>query len=812
MVYPTIAEYKYAILNDPEVFKTLKLEPAIDNQGNIFQISGGYAVIFKMKEIVTGKFKAIKCFHKHKPDLIPSYLLISEHLKEYDSPYLIDFEFYEDEMWVNSEIANEKEFPIVVMEWVEGVTLKQFIKENIKNPKRSLLRNLSGSFDDLAIWLINQTFSHCDIKPENILINNHRQLKIVDYDDMFVPNMKGQNARIEGTPGYINPNRSIYDFDENNDIFSLVIISLSLRAIVINPEIYNKTFSEEHLVFTQNDIEDHYNSETFNYLWQISREIEGEFIGFHLSLMQILLYVDQEYVGEINTEVESRDEKNWKKRNTYIKDINVYFKNSYWKQQIFNTLNVTKAQSFIDTYSFKAKDQIRIFAYETSSFTKLISRHYSQIELLMGNIAQYLNWTEICSRTDIFWDIAKIEKYEQFIDWICFSSNPTIIFTEEIIEKYQEKLQWISSDYFGQSLSKSTNINWDEDLILKYIAKWDWAALSSNLSLPWSSQLFNMFFDHWDWSELSGNIHLHWSENFIDKYSDKLDWDSLGYNSSLPLNEHFIDKYYEKWNWQTLTVNKALPISIEFLEKYKKQLYWKDLSGHSQCATIPWSIELIEKFIDEWDWYQLSYNKHLPWSEDLIDYFIDYWKWSPENEFRITCLSFNYSINWSKDLIEKYKERWDWVILSSNTSIKWDVDLLKYFSDKIVYKDDSSSHFGGFEGDGMQLTKEIVLWCKDNIDLDILRLNYSFDWNLEVLEELVDLKSFEDLYYTGDKEFYYKDSYFSNGPKPPLPYLYYYYKDRGIINSSFLIIFKIYGEYITYEMVESVILYFKGKL
>src|SRR5688572_7344431 len=120
MLFPTIPEYKDALLNGTDTFSTrLNLEPVLDDYDDIYRIAGGFAVVFKMKDRVTNKLYALKCFHKKKNNLIESYSLISKHLKTYKTPYLVNYEFLEKEIWVSNEVTDTTLFPVVLMDWVE---------------------------------------------------------------------------------------------------------------------------------------------------------------------------------------------------------------------------------------------------------------------------------------------------------------------------------------------------------------------------------------------------------------------------------------------------------------------------------------------------------------------------------------------------------------------------------------------------------------------------------------------------------------------------------------------------------------------
>ena len=65
MNYPLISEYIEAVRSAEDNFAKLSnLRPVLDNNGNPIMSSGNFAVVFKMQDIDTGRFFAVKCFIK----------------------------------------------------------------------------------------------------------------------------------------------------------------------------------------------------------------------------------------------------------------------------------------------------------------------------------------------------------------------------------------------------------------------------------------------------------------------------------------------------------------------------------------------------------------------------------------------------------------------------------------------------------------------------------------------------------------------------------------------------------------------------
>ena len=259
MNYPLISEYVEAIKAAEDNFDQLKhLRPVLDWDGLPVMTGGNFAVVFKMKDVETGKFHAVKCFTREQEGRTEAYRLIAEELKDVDSPYLTSIRYLDKELFVDTNQSTETEFPVLLMDWVEGKTLDKYLRENLDD--KYALEVLAYRFSQLAQWLIPQPFAHGDLKPDNILVKDDGSLVLVDYDGMYVPAMKGQKARELGSPDFRHPQRTEDDFDEHIDDFPIVSILLSLKAISVNSQLLDEYGASDRLLFSMEDYRDPANS------------------------------------------------------------------------------------------------------------------------------------------------------------------------------------------------------------------------------------------------------------------------------------------------------------------------------------------------------------------------------------------------------------------------------------------------------------------------------------------------------------------------------------------------------------------------
>ena len=251
MQYPLISEYVRAIQDASNNLDELAhLVPVLDDHGEPYRSSGAFAVVFKMKDEQTGKCYALKCFTEEQEGRAEAYRQIADELEFVDSSYITSVKYLEKEIFVDSS-CEEDEFPVLLMDWIDGETMESYIAENYQD--NYAMAMLCYRFCKMAAWLRSQPFAHGDIKPDNIMVRPDGSLTLVDYDGMFVPAMKGQKSPTIGTKDFSHPLRTVDDFDETIDDFALASIALSLKAISLKPSLLDEYGAADRLLFSVND-------------------------------------------------------------------------------------------------------------------------------------------------------------------------------------------------------------------------------------------------------------------------------------------------------------------------------------------------------------------------------------------------------------------------------------------------------------------------------------------------------------------------------------------------------------------------------
>jgi hypothetical protein len=202
MAYPQITEYQEAIQHPAHAFidPDLKQGAVAENSlGLPLVMSGGFALTYA---VTTPNRKcAVRCFHREIPAIQQKYDATSKKLRSLAIGCFVDFDFQQSGITVRQKV-----FPIVRMDWVEGDTLGIWLDKNFNN--RRALDKARGDFVAIARFLEREGIAHGDIQNGNVMVANG-EIKLIDYDGMFVPGMKPGNGSETGHRHFQHPGRRV---------------------------------------------------------------------------------------------------------------------------------------------------------------------------------------------------------------------------------------------------------------------------------------------------------------------------------------------------------------------------------------------------------------------------------------------------------------------------------------------------------------------------------------------------------------------------------------------------------------------------
>lgn len=193
-----------------------------------------------------------KCIRVWRDDTIKDslkkrYEIISNTLSKLRLPYFVNYEYCDSIV----RLADGTVLSGIIMDWEADVPLEEYLTDNCVTSYD--IYNISQKFYDMCKVLNEYKIAHGDLSTGNILIDRNGNLKLIDYDTLYVPGME-QNfiQTITGTPGYQHSKRT-----ENliaaadNDFFSQQVIYLSLLTISYKPQL--RSWIDKNLIFDEKD-------------------------------------------------------------------------------------------------------------------------------------------------------------------------------------------------------------------------------------------------------------------------------------------------------------------------------------------------------------------------------------------------------------------------------------------------------------------------------------------------------------------------------------------------------------------------------
>jgi hypothetical protein len=276
MLYPKRTDYLEALRRDtgcvliPEL-SGARISPGLMGLPKYY--SGAFAIVVPL--LSEGKTKAVRMYTMHVDDVEQSYRVIRDYLQQSCLPYFVNFAYYAEGI-----IIRQQRYPVLVMDWLTGKTLKPFIKDNLHD-KHCLLR-LAYSWREMALSLRSSAIAHGDLQEANIFIEQTGfgfSLRLLDYDSLVIPALMGKKENILGVPVYQHPSRKKSNIKSLDvDIFSAFVIDFFIRVLSQYPDLWSKWNIDDldsALLLEAEDYNVPHRSEKIRHLMTLSTEIRN---------------------------------------------------------------------------------------------------------------------------------------------------------------------------------------------------------------------------------------------------------------------------------------------------------------------------------------------------------------------------------------------------------------------------------------------------------------------------------------------------------------------------------------------------------
>ena len=179
--------------------------------------AGGMSDVYKAKDHVLGRFVAIKVLKQEFADdvnFVTKFRSEAQAAAGVEHPNMVNI----------YDVGSEDGIHYIVMEYVEGITLKTYIEK-----KRQLSYKETIS---IAIQVgrgieaaHNKNIVHRDIKPQNIMISTEGKVKVTDFGIARAATSNTIHSDVMGSVHYSSPEQARNGFvDCKSDIYSLGIV------------------------------------------------------------------------------------------------------------------------------------------------------------------------------------------------------------------------------------------------------------------------------------------------------------------------------------------------------------------------------------------------------------------------------------------------------------------------------------------------------------------------------------------------------------------------------------------------------------
>ena len=269
--WPNSQDYNEAVQNPGFSFSDPELQraEAVTNTLGIPQaFSGGFADVYRFRAAGSRSW-AVKCFTKRVESRRERYAAISQHLQQASLSFTVGFEFVEQGIRIQGDW-----YPVLKMDWVEGHTLANFVRDNLSKPK--LLKALLNIWLKVEPRLHRAQMAHGDLQHGNVMLIPGRtedklSLKLIDYDGIWIGPLNEQPSGEVGHPSYQHPERlqrGTYSVDV--DRFPHFVIAAALRCLAdpSGAQLWETYDTGENLLFSQSDFAKPGESPLLHELWE----------------------------------------------------------------------------------------------------------------------------------------------------------------------------------------------------------------------------------------------------------------------------------------------------------------------------------------------------------------------------------------------------------------------------------------------------------------------------------------------------------------------------------------------------------------
>jgi serine/threonine protein kinase len=268
---------------------------------------GSSAVVFKLTD--GERNFALKCFITEIYGRWSFLEKVKQKLDEINNDRIVSFEIFKDALVVEDDQKNVHKCSVILMPWIEGCSLRERVSLYCLNNHVAGIRRLCSSFIDLAVGQLGQPYSHGDINPANIMVKDDDKMIFIDHDSFGFVDTINEFGAADWTLGYQHPYRHPNYVDLHVDDFPFLLISISLKALEHNPDLYHRFGTSKGLLFSVDDLKRPWDSKIIAelektddpYLKRLLHVLQLSLINPNIEIPGLLQYL----TGDLSAEQEN---------------------------------------------------------------------------------------------------------------------------------------------------------------------------------------------------------------------------------------------------------------------------------------------------------------------------------------------------------------------------------------------------------------------------------------------------------------------------------------------------------------------------
>ncbi len=223
--------------------------------GMLTSWNGARAIVFRA-HLADGSSRAVRFLLTNDLTASTRYDALGRHLSVNPVATLVRTE------WVPGGLRTGSDrYPLIKMEWVDGLALDPFIDRTLALPGGpATMHQVSQAWLAHCRALQAAPMSHGDVHAGNTLVvarpGEPVEIKLVDYDNVWVPGLNAASQEA-GHPAFQHPVAPGDRTGPDMDAFPNALTYLSLTALAADPTLWRfHEDSDDTLLFTHTDLTD----------------------------------------------------------------------------------------------------------------------------------------------------------------------------------------------------------------------------------------------------------------------------------------------------------------------------------------------------------------------------------------------------------------------------------------------------------------------------------------------------------------------------------------------------------------------------